>query len=148
MKKILIASLLLACSAANASMFGSPDVINLGGGEVAPRQTLKLDVSAFIPIVKYNITCDITDPNNTKNPVIMAFGPSMNVGTGVGWFVLNGIRMESYQAQAKLTKVNNTLLMAGVSNFPYNHVQPSIAFTNADTSDSVTVSNCIAKVQV
>jgi len=146
MKKIVLAlSMLLACSAANASMFGSADVVKLGGGEVAPRQTLELKVSALIPYVSYRITCDITDPKNAVNPVVMAF--MVLSGTSPGTIFLNGVRL-GYPSQSKLTKINNTFLLEGYSQEGHDSYRsPAITFINADDNDSVTVSNCVAKVQ-
>lgn len=142
MKRTLI-STLLVLGAATAIAAPANSNIPLTGGSIAPKGTLSISLNQLVQNINYNVTCTINDPNNASNPVISAISAILGQGNQqLGNIYFNGKQVGMGTAQAQLPGVNTTVLMNGVITS-----QPSagdIYIQNADTTDAISVSNCVA----
>jgi hypothetical protein len=130
MKNIIYISLLSSVFFLSATSFAetkSSD-IQLGGGSIAPRATLKLALDKLTPLVFYKAVCHITDANNLKNQAYMKFSLPVNVN-----------KTPNMLEQVKLTEIDNTVEIEWVTT-----MDKSIAFTNLDQEDTVVVDHCVA----
>lgn len=119
----------ISTSFANAGEISLP-----GGGTIGPRQTVKISGAPLVQEVNYDVTCDLTNPN--QDPIGM--NSSM-------WSYVDGDN-----SQASYTH----LVRSGATKFhgPYYRYDPTyhptIDFTNLDSTQSIQVQNCVAKLHV
>lgn len=127
--------LLLIVLATTFSAFAAKSSnIQLGGGTVAPKESLTIPLDKLMSGGSYYVHCQIADVNNDKNKVMMLFNVVYSL-TGV---TLNGKYIFGTPAQARLNKTNTVVIgEVGARN-------GAVIFGNMDQDDSVEVSNCVA----
>jgi hypothetical protein len=129
--------LILVSGGVFADNLGNPD-INLftGSVDVGPTQVRKISLDKLVSGFSYKVTCKITDPNNQNNKVPMLFSTDNMFPVPMQKFSLNGVDISS---QAYLPMKDNILVAVRIG-----HDSTYLNFANADQTDSVSISNCVA----
>lgn len=134
--KLIKSAIILGMLAISATGFAKLKDANitLNGGPINPGQTLTIPTDKLVQSGIYSVMCTVSDPNNAKNPVIL----SVVAPWGMTNIYLNGNLKGQMSAQFKLPQVTNSLMFSTVGQ------TASLAITNLDQNDTVTVNNCVA----
>ncbi len=143
MKKMIMFSAILTTLCTTQISIAAPQAstIFLGGGTIAPTQTLNIPLK-LVANIAYTLSCNINQPNYMNNKVIIRVAGS-DTSITIGYIKLNETEASAYQnLQAPLSKANNSLQIDTVA--ISNPKTASLSITNADQDDTVTVTSCSA----
>lgn len=139
MKKILIATILiLASGIANAAGMQSTS-IPLTGGVIQPKDTLKIDFKPLVAQAPYQVTCTISVPAAGVN--VVEIMPQYRTQAPIIWSPSYSLNGNTFNTVGVLTQTDNAFVAQTIEKLSG---PTSLNISNLDTSNQVTVSNCIA----
>lgn len=143
MKKLLIAgALMLVCGVASASAVQTATVpLSVSsGGTLAPKGTVKIDLSALFQQAPYKVTCTMTNPQSSNTKVVIM--PTYLSGSGpIDWSPTYSVNGTAFTTLGELDKATNAFEAKGVKNLGTGS---ALTISNLDNSVTVSVTSCQA----